>query len=304
MSNHFDNARRNWDTDPADRMAVLSNTVSVLAHHGNPKGNDMSDGRNSGQHNYPRAMSGNVTTLAERALTLVASNTNVSRSHPDPNLIATLIKATLDTNEETRHQIIQDAVKSGVSPAVLVDIYIPAIARILGDEWFLDNASFADVTIGTARLQAMVRDLDDLIEHRQPHAGVLMIVLENCYHTLGAVVATSQLRRNGISVRLSIGQNAKTIKNLFETSDFDAVMISASLTARLEIIRNLVKHIRNKGNGSTPVVIGGTILEQQTDVKTLTGADYTLTDPIKAAEQCGLMNQYAGGGDIPRPKGR
>ncbi len=302
LSNHFDNTQRTWDTviRPLFGEVVLAKPAG--SSHISVKGNVMSEDRKSGRSNGASARSGNVTALAGRALSIVAHGSRTDFLHPDREWVGALVDAVRAFPEDNRAAFIERAVAAGLTPAVLIDRYIPAAARWFGDSWCVDQLSFADVTIGAARLQAMVRDLDRLTDHPEPQATVLMIVLKDAYHTLGAMVATSQLRRHGIAVELMLGQDVNSAPKQLESVYFDAVMVSASSSEKLEMLRELVKHIRNKGNGSAPVVIGGSILDHNNDVKTLTGADYTLNDPIEAAKKCGLMNLSADAGPQTWPR--
>ncbi|MEM6308144.1 MAG: hypothetical protein AAF701_09190, partial [Pseudomonadota bacterium] len=101
----------------------------------------MSDGQNQRGHNEPRAMAGNVTMLAGRALSVVAATANANRKHPDPDFTDQMIQIITDPSEKLRRRFLNDAIPSGLSPATLIDIYIPAVARILGDKWCSDQMS-------------------------------------------------------------------------------------------------------------------------------------------------------------------
>ncbi|MEO0358604.1 MAG: cobalamin-dependent protein [Pseudomonadota bacterium] len=253
----------------------------------------MSEDQKTGHPFGSLARSGNVTALAGRALSIVARSSGREIQHPDPAWVDALSDAVRAFPEDNRADFLHKAFNAGLTPSVLIDKYIPAAARLFGDSWCVDQLSFADVTIGSARLQAMVRELDVMIRHPEPQSSVLMIVLKDAYHTLGAMVATSQLRRGGVAVRLLLGQDLKEPPNQLENLYFDAVMVSASSTERVETLRELVKYIRKTGHGSVPIIIGGSILDHNNDLKTRTGADYTLNDPIEAAKQCGLMTPFA-----------
>ena len=164
----------------------------------------------------------------------------------------------------------------------------------MGQAWCEDCASFAEVTIAVARLQGMLQDLERRVPLPPPHASVAMVVLQDAHHTLGALVAAHQLRRIGVSVRLILGQDMPEIAQCIETAGFEAIFISATRHERLEALGRLVKYIRRRAKTAVPIVLGGTVLDQNLDIKRLTGVDHMCNDPKEAAKRCGLMQAFAG----------
>ncbi len=181
---------------------------------------------------------------------------------------------------------------AGIPWEDFADLYIPEAARRLGALWCEDELGFADVTIGTARLQAMLRDTLPDPEARNVASafapGVLVAVRRDDYHTLGAMVAAARLRRAGVSVRLSLGQPDAEIVRLLARGAHDALFLSASCSRTLDSLRDLIEKVRTGAGRSVPVVVGGTILLSDGDVRARTGADFALTDPLEALRLCGL----------------
>ena len=179
----------------------------------------------------------------------------------------------------------------GLSREEIIDRYIPAVARQYGVGWCEDQVSFAEVTIGTARLQGWLRELEprsfaDQIPLFAPE--VLLVVPAGAFHTLGAMVAASQFRRLGVLVRLSMGEDANYVGRLVRAQKFDMVAISVSGAEKVEMLRHLVNKIRTGVAPVPPVVIGGPILETEPEIKVLTGADHATGDPEEALRLCGL----------------
>ncbi|MEM9972048.1 MAG: cobalamin-dependent protein, partial [Pseudomonadota bacterium] len=175
--------------------------------------------------------------------------------------------------------------------AGIVDRYLPEAARRLGASWCEDEMSFADVTIGSARLQAILRDLRAPQVTHVNAVSVLIVVPRDAYHTLGAGVVADQLRRLGVEPRMALGLKPIELSELVETHDFNAVMISAASCEKLETLRELVNCVRAASHAATPVIIGGTVTDKDTDIRTLTGADYVSNNPEEALRACGLMIQ-------------
>lgn len=179
----------------------------------------------------------------------------------------------------------------GVSREEVIDLYIPTVARQYGVEWCGDQLGFSDVTIGTARLQSWLRELEPRAAADQAPLfapEVLLVVPRGSYHTLGAMVAASQFRRLGVLVRIAMGDDPNSVGRMVRNQRFDMVAISASGAEKVEFLRLLINKIRTGVAPVPPVVIGGPILETQEEIGILTGADLVTSDPEEALNQCGL----------------
>ncbi|MEJ8562279.1 cobalamin B12-binding domain-containing protein [Yoonia sp. GPGPB17] len=210
-------------------------------------------------------------------------------------LLATLKAAALSPDRNACRDTVNVALADGTRPEDLADLYIPAIARDLGDQWCEDELSFASVTIGVSRLQAMMRELgpswtgDNAMTPGAP--SILLLVLQDVYHTLGAIVLTSQLRRKGFSVKLVLGCRAEDVAERLVRTKYHAVFISSSRGETLESLRHIIDVIKTSTDTPPPVVVGGTILDVETveDVTALTGADYATRIPDEALKLCNLL---------------
>jgi len=251
----------------------------------------MSEGKNKGPGNGTPAVTDTVEAFATQVLSLVASKTQAGTGAFDDDLLQGLIAAVQAFEPVHRDAILDRFSAAGVQPQDVIDIYIPAAARFFGDSWCEDNLSFADVTIGVARLQGLTRDLRAAQTDELDVPTILVLVPADAYHTLGATVVADQLRRHGVAVKMAMGYSETDLKELLETHDFDAVLISAAACERLETIRKLVKTVRTAAIGSPPVVLGGTVLDQETDIRSLTGADHIANNAEEALRICGLTIQ-------------
>lgn len=180
----------------------------------------------------------------------------------------------------------------------VIDHHVPEAARRLGRDWHDNRRSFADVTIGVARLQGLLRDLvaqmrEDAVRDADA-PGVAVVVMENEFHTLGAMVVGQQLRRMGISVQLVIGQTEPEILQSVAQDHFDAILVSVSRTECLASVRKLVEKLKNATVAPTPVVIGGLAVSDEAEIRVLTGADHVATDARDAVQKCGLRTSHRG----------
>jgi MerR family transcriptional regulator, light-induced transcriptional regulator len=235
-----------------------------------------------------------MTQATPAGLTLVP----FSARQLDRQVMAAMRAAALAVSRNDCTAALQDAIKAGIARDDIADFYIPELARDLGNDWCSDGLSFAAVTIGVSRLQAMLRELGPEWKGDQsanPAApSIMLIVGQDVYHTLGAMVLSGQLRRKGLSVRLMLGADPQELAQKLAKTSYDAVFISASSGESLESLRRIVYVIRSSSKTSMPVVIGGTILEveKQYDVTALTGADHATNVPSEALELCGVTTKY------------
>ena len=158
--------------------------------------------------------------------------------------------------------------------------YIPAVARRLGKEWDDDLRGFVDVTIGTARLQAVLRHLTSAPPVRASGSAVrvLVAVPEGEDHTLGAMVVASRLRRDGHNVCLRLQTPLRELTGLARTCKFDAVLVSAANVERLGPLTALVGSLKDALPDGSPVLLGGALTTREGDFAAETGADAVTAD--------------------------
>jgi methanogenic corrinoid protein MtbC1 len=214
--------------------------------------------------------------------------------HLDAALIERLRDAALGADRDACIAVMHQALKDGACREDLADFYVPEVARQLGRDWETDDLGFVGVTIGVSRLQAMLRELGPEWsgDHSaDPDAASIMVILpQNAYHSLGSMVLAGQLRRKGFSVRIMLGQGPDEIADMLQHTNFQSVFISASQSETLETLRRIVDVVKTATLQPTPVIIGGSILEVETEknVTTRTGADYATKRPDEALRVCGL----------------
>jgi len=215
----------------------------------------------------------------------------------DPETVARMLDTVVAPSPTRFRALMRELVDSGVRTIDLADFYIPEVARILGDRWCSDETSFADVTIGVARLQGALRSLGPQWSHDHVahfgHASILLVVPKDVHHTLGALVLGGQLRRKGYAIKLMLGGSAKDVAESVSHTTYDAVFISSSRGETLESLRKIVEVVNTSAKHSLPVVVGGSILEVETEnsLTALTGADYATRSPEEALRLCGLQVQ-------------
>jgi MerR family transcriptional regulator, light-induced transcriptional regulator len=214
-------------------------------------------------------------------------------------LVLALLTAVRTSGLDAFDALKPDLRRARITREALADHYIPEVARRLGAEWECDRTSFADVSIGVARLQAILRTIgegwsaDDYVAGGAPKGGgtLLLILPPGEQHTLGAMVVAGWLRRKGISVCLRIGPSAADLEALLAVRNFDGAMISTGGYERLEVCAMLVKTLKNHSVNRVRVALGGSVLEHEENVAAATGADIVTNDLSAVIEAFGLARQ-------------
>lgn len=199
----------------------------------------------------------------------------------------------LATSEATFQQVLTRLrTVHGVTDEEIVDCYIPAVACRLGEDWAENRRSFAEVTIGTARLIATVRDLsrrwtaDAAADWRAPN--IVMVVPESEQHRLGAVIAASRFRRLGVSVQMLLGRSDAEVVAAVASGNYDMVTFSLATRDRVEHVRDVIQFLRERVSTLPPIVVGGAIEMDCAELRARVGADHVLCDPEEALRRCGM----------------
>lgn len=256
-------------------------------------GADAMDGRDQSTFGLPAESQG-IAGLAARVVARL-----VDRDGPAPavlreDLVLKFMEAIAAPGSGAIDAIFADLRRAGVSRIAFADRYIPEIARRLGKGWEDDTLGFAEVTVGTSRLQAILREIgrDWAADHdpvpARGAATVLLIIPESEQHTLGGMVLMGLLRRRGISVALRIAPSRDDLKNLLAGSGFDAVMISVGQESGVAPCRALVATIRDLSQGQLPIAVGGAVMGLVQDLAEKTGADMASNDLGAVIQALGL----------------
>lgn len=165
-----------------------------------------------------------------------------------------------------------------------ITLYIPEIARVLGRGWEDDRFSFAEVTIGCARLQDLLHQLHgDLTADSSDGNGskaVLVLVPAGEQHTLGALIVATELRQRGVSVNIQIGPALSDLSRLMASRHFDAVLVSVANTEKVDIAAKLIKTIKSITKGRMRVALGGPGTTQMPDALVSSEVDI-ITDNLE-----------------------
>lgn len=221
-----------------------------------------------------------------------------------PALVGRLYDLAAEPETDSAGQLIAMFHNECVSDELLAEYYIPEAARQMGEAWTKDDLTFAQVTIGASRLQAMLHDIQSRLRAHSAdptnNSSVLLIVPPGEQHTLGALVAMLEIRRRGVSVSLQIAPTLNDLSKLLALRSFEAVLISLGSAERVEICSKLVKTLKQLSKGRLRVAIGGAAAEDFRATLSESGADLVTQSVKVVLTQFGLCNtekDRADGGD-------
>lgn len=237
--------------------------------------------------------------LARSALQLLASEQLGTRPRTRHDWVERLVDALIVEAEGPHQLVITDMTSSGATSDEIYESIIPEASRLLGELWVRDQITFVDVTVGAGRLQKLYRDRTAHHEsgwlRRTTPLGqpILMVIPDYEDHSLGAFVAADSFRRHGLWVHMAIGLNSQEVVATITAHRFAMIGITISSKKHIEKAASLIDTLRQSGANPPPFVVGGRIVETESRVAELTGADFASRSAREAIEQCGLSTVVA-----------
>ena len=208
------------------------------------------------------------------------------------DLARALCRAAISADRTDCPALIDRLRAQGIDAADIADRYLAAAVCALGDAWLADRTDWSTVTVGSARLQSMLRRLPCPRPRGRDAPTVLVATGPDIAHTFGPMLLAHRLRRLGVSVALEIGASPETVGARFRAVRADAVFVSAGLPERLEAPALIVKQVRALNCG-VPIVVGGPLLAARPHLARTIGADIGTSDAAMALTQCGLIPDRA-----------
>ena len=237
--------------------------------------------------------------LAEAALRTLAAKGGAKAPQTHDQWINFLCHAVLADGDVKHELAVTQLMGSGASSDEILHGLVPAVARRLGEMWISDEASFVDVTVGSARLQRLFAVREDDARPLLPrHAArdgdaALLVVPEFEQHTLGAFVAADELRQAGIWARVGLLMAAEEVCDVLQANHFQMLGISIGSRDSVDRAAEYLSYIRRHVKKVPPVVASGNVVERLDEVKSKTGADFVVSTVREAIEKCGLKGSVS-----------
>lgn len=241
----------------------------------------------------------NVTQLALHVVTQLARTNTIEKGDAQRELLQLLVRFARTGDEAVMGRLQQEMKRSRVSAEQVIDVYLPAAVKQLGNCWHDGELDILQTSVASARLQAFLRELGRawVADQCGSHGGarILLVLPQGEQHTLGAMIAANQLRRTGVSVRMQLLPKPEMVVAELDKLSFDAVFLSISNESCLDSCQEMVDTIRRSAHRRVPVAVGGGLLAMAHPIFTpariaaMTGADIATLSVIEALSFCGLI---------------
>lgn len=236
-----------------------------------------------------------IAQFAYQIMSMLVTDTDHLHRPPQEDVLALMVSGAMTGDPGTLAALTAEFRRLRIPAEAAVDIYIPAAANRIGNAWHDEEIDILEGTIAMARLQQLVHVFSRAwrADNRSGDCdgSILMVVPEGEQHILGAVVATAQMRRLGISVSLQLAPTLEKFEDLISHHRFDALMLSIGHTAGLENAAHLVATVRRISRRPLPVVIGGSASVGQDAARHRLGADFACRDVSVAMDFLGLRRR-------------
>jgi len=185
---------------------------------------------------------------------------------------------------------VESARARGVSAATIYLDLLAPVARRLGELWDEDRCDFTQVTIGTMRLQQILRAISPDFFTTRPRdarrSRVLLVPAPGEQHTLGLVMVAEFFRRAGWSVAggpCSVGTDPVA---MVRHTAFDVIGFSVGSATRIDAVARHIRVLRRVSrNRAIGVMVGGPVVADHPEIATQIGADATAADARQAVVQ-------------------
>lgn len=232
-----------------------------------------------------------ILQLAREAMAKVVAQTrdvlasqDSDDQRPSPH-ITELAFALVDADQSRADAMIAALLRDGIGIQDLCLDHLAPAARMLGASWERDQLQFADVSLATARIQAIIRTMpatpvqfSGRIDDRAHFAAV-----PGETHTLGVIMAADHFRRLGWDVSLLIGMDHSDICRRIQRDDCNLVGLSCAGRHAVPALSRLVTEIRHL-RPDMGIVLGGHIVTDLDAVDALPQLD-GLIDELDGAER-------------------
>lgn len=182
-----------------------------------------------------------------------ASSTGLSSK-----LVDQFCHALIDDSHSVASEFVSDLLSNSISADdVFFNLFAEA-ARRLGNWWERDHATFAEVTVASARIYSLMRSLRQEVEPilSNPSGVATFASVPGETHTLGVTMAAQYFRKNGWEINLKIGKEHNELVESILAEKTDLLGLSISGEHSLPALARLVIAVRMVAP-NTHMFVGG-----------------------------------------------
>lgn len=193
-------------------------------------------------------------------------------------------------------------------PAITKVLFIEAAARQLGRQWTDGSCDFVDVSIGTARLQELIRVLSFEFRSLQPRSWVPFVALltpAGEQHTLAQHILGLLFDAMGWSNQILEGEDLRgpVLRSTLQRADI--VCIGWSNQRLQGNFEELVAAVRSAGpTARTPIIAGGIAALDSIDFLVSLGIDCICDSVYSACRVCEKLYELEAMGQQAHASGR
>ncbi len=199
-----------------------------------------------------------------------------------------LARLLLDRSQESFELFRQEMDVLRDASAVVFDKFVRTVLGRVGEMWVQDNAGFYEVTLASARLQAVIREK---IMHARAHPGldpasrrILLAKVSGEEHTLGLMVVTACFQEAGWEV--SGGSELSCGTQMFKTladAPYSILGLSVSISVDETKLAKIIRKARSvSANRNIGICLGGpAVMADNTRFDKL-GVDFIALDALSA----------------------
>jgi len=197
-----------------------------------------------------------------------------------PEMVQELANALISGDNKAAGRLVAAQQDAGHSEKSIYLTYLAEAARLLGTWWDADAVTFAQVTIGTARIYAILRVLAPRMRRENTDTtgkAVLICCVPEETHTLGVKMAADLLRAEGWAVTLAMGETHEQLIDRIAKAQPVIAGLSAASERSMPSLAKLIMAIRIC-SPDTLIFVGGRIVGHCPDLIELSDVDAMARD--------------------------
>jgi methylmalonyl-CoA mutase cobalamin-binding subunit len=239
--------------------------------------------------------------LASQVIMLLSERQTVNPVGARQVIVDHLVRSALSSTGFDPVQVMHELRGYRLTVDAVIDLYVPQAAVCLGELWNSSDIHFADVTVGSLRLQALLSEavIDAANRTRTDVSDVmtaLVVVPEGEQHFLGANVVAAQLRRLGCDTSVSFCETSKEVAARVRCDQPEMVLFSCARGAALASVARTVEKIRAHSNPAPVIAVGGPVKGDMDGIKKKAGADLMTNNAKDVVGFCAKRKKALGRG--------
>jgi MerR family transcriptional regulator, light-induced transcriptional regulator len=202
----------------------------------------------------------------------------VTFSSEVPLDVQRFIRILLSHDEQAAHAFAAELIERGVTTERLYEGLFADAARTLGEMWETDDCTFYDVTLGTGRIQRLIREFSHqfLADYLYPGSTgrLLLCSAADEQHSLGIAVLAEFFVRDGWDVHVGPGLGSEAFLDKVRESDYNLLGFSVACTGRISKLQQDIRRARQVSrNRDIKVIVGGALITADPSLAERIGAD-------------------------------